>query len=462
MAEELDLLGEGVKTGLAPTDFEFRRGVSTYPLPGHLVYVTTAAELERVFATPSVPSVVLGRASQASGLPVHARVDELLGKHFAILGTTGSGKSCAVASVVHSIVRSHPNAHIVLFDLHDEYGSAFGNQSRAFDPTTISLPHWLLTLEEALELFVGRTEHVATAQINILKDALVRARNDFVGADSDLEVTPDTPIPYRLRELVAAIERDMQPLTNSQRTSHMKILNKIDILRRDRRLSFLIQGDEDVEDTMVDVLSDILRAPVAGCPISTINLSGVPSDVLDIVVSVLSRVLFLFAVWAPAANRMPLLLICEEAHRYVPRGDSAAFSATRAGLERIAKEGRKYGVGLGLISQRPAELSETVLAQCNTIIALRTTNETDQAFVKRAFPDSIRSIVDALSALRTQEALIVGEAVTVPTRFRFADLPDDRQPRSRNPRFSERWQADEYDRHYVASVVDAWRRQRRG
>ena len=303
---------------------------------------------------------------------------------------------------------------------------------------------------------------MATAQINILKDALVRARNDFVGADSDLEVTPDTPIPYRLRELVAAIERDMQPLTNSQRTSHMKILNKIDILRRDRRLSFLIQGDEDVEDTMVDVLSDILRAPVAGCPISTINLSGVPSDVLDIVVSVLSRVLFLFAVWAPAANRMPLLLICEEAHRYVPRGDSAAFSATRAGLERIAKEGRKYGVGLGLISQRPAELSETVLAQCNTIIALRTTNETDQAFVKRAFPDSIRSIVDALSALRTQEALIVGEAVTVPTRFRFADLPDDRQPRSRNPRFSERWQADEYDRHYVASVVDAWRRQRRG
>ena len=179
------------------------------------------------------------------------------------------------------------------------------------------------------------------------------------------------------------------------------------------------------------------------------------------VVSVLARTIFDFAVWSPPDRRLPLLLVCEEAHRYVPREAAAAIGPARAAVERIAKEGRKYGVGLGLVTQRPSELSETALAQCNTIVALRVTNEADQAFVRRCFPDGIKSMVDALSALGNQEALIVGQAVSIPARVRFADLPVDRRPRSRNLSFSNIWQDDSFDKKFTDNVVTRWRRQDR-
>lgn len=457
---DLDLLGEGTRTGLGSTDFEFRRGVSTYPLPGQFVYIATAAELSRIYSIPDEPSIPVGTITQTANLPLHLRIDELLGKHFAVLGTTGSGKSCAVAGLVHSIAGGYQHGHIIVLDLHNEYKTCFGELGVSFDPTTLCLPHWLLTLEETFDLFVGKTEFVATSQMNILKDALIAARQAFKEYPPDFEVTPDTPIPYTLKALMGHIEKN-KPEQASKQESHLKILNKIKVLQSDSRLRFLVTEDGDVSDNLTDIVSTILRAPTAGKPISIVDLSGVPSDVLDVVVSVLSRLIFSFAVWSPADQRMPVLIICEEAHRYVPRGGGAAFSAAREGLERIAKEGRKYGVGLGLISQRPAELSETVLSQCNSIIALRIANEADQAFVKRAFPDSTRNMVDALSSLRTQEALIVGEAVAVPTRFRFTNLPLHRRPHSNNPVFSECWSKDQYGLNFVNAVIESWRRQRR-
>jgi DNA helicase HerA-like ATPase len=212
---------------------------------------------------------------------------------------------------------------------------------------------------------------------------------------------------------------------------------------------------------MVDILGQIFRTPVKDKPVSVINMSGVPSDVVDVLVSLLARLIFDFAVWTGRRRTMPILLVCEEAHRYIPRSEEAAFEPARGALGRIAKEGRKYGVSLGLVTQRPSELSDTALSQCNTIIALRMSNEQDQNFVKRALPDAVTSLVDALPAMRTQEAIIVGQGVTVPVRLFFDTLPQGLRPRSQDVAFSTKWQNDTYDSDFVRSVIDRWRNQRR-
>jgi DNA helicase HerA-like ATPase len=458
----MDLLGEGMRTGLAEGSFEFKRGVHTYPLPGHRIFIATATELQRIYAPPSVASIKAGFLSQAAAIPIHLQTDELLAKHFAVLGTTGAGKSCAVSLLIHSMVQVYQHSHIVLLDPHDEYGEAFKDIAEPFDPTILELPHWLLNLDESIGLFIGKTEHVATSQANILKAGILHARmrsaltTGYTGL-----LTVDTPVPYSMTDLIETIKDQSAGQTGSKKEPYEKILSKIDILQKDKRFAFLIRDDDEVSDSMANILARILRTPVNARPVSVINLSGVPSDVIDVLISLLARLIFDFAVWTGRGRIMPMLLVCEEAHRYIPRSEEAAFEPARGALGRIAKEGRKYGVSLGLVTQRPSELSETALSQCNTIIALRMSNEQDQNFVKRALPDAVTSLVDALPAMRTQEAIIAGQGVTVPVRLFFDTLPQERQPRSHDVAFSTRWQQDSYDLDFVNGVIDRWRNQRR-
>lgn len=458
---EIDLIGQGLKYGLEEDSFTFRRGVSTFPLPGHKAYICTTKELARLFLLPDEPHIRLGQVAQASSLSVFARVDALLGRHFAVLGTTGSGKSCAVASILHEIISSMPFGHMVVLDLHDEYAAAFRELSYQVDPTKIEIPHWFLNFEESVELFIGKTEFVATRQANILKDGILAAKESFARENGiEVPITPDTPVPYTIGALKNNIEVGA-PNAAAQREPYEKILGKLRSLQQDRRLSFLVLEDDRVRDSLSEILSQILRCPTNNLPLTIINLAGVPSEVVDLMVSVLARVIFDFAVWAPSGKRMPIALLCEEAHRYIPKGQEAAFEPARRSLERIAKEGRKYGVGLGLISQRPAEVSDTVLAQCSTVFAMRITNETDQLFVQRMLPDNMRSMSGVLSSLRTGESLVVGEAVSMPTRFIFDKLDEASQPRSQDVVFSEHWCEERFDRSYVEEVVGAWRAQRR-
>ena len=458
---EIELFGEALRTGLGESDFEFQRGVVTYPLPGQAIYVASVDELARIYHRPEKPSVHVGSLSQASSLPVYLLTDELLGKHFAVLGTTGSGKSCSVTVLLRSILEVAPNAHIILLDPHNEYRRAFPNSAEAIDPTTLNLPHWLLNFEESMALFVGRTEYAATSQTNILKDAILAARRDIGVTNVAAEkITVDTPVPYKLSTLVANIESNMPPQPSKQ-DPYLKIKNKIETLRQDSRFSFLIRPDESVCDELADIASQYLRIPVSNRPLSIIDLSGVPSDVVDVVVSVLCRMIFDFAVWSSRPVQVPIVLVCEEAHRYAPRRDEAAFQPTKQALSRIAKEGRKYGVGLGLISQRPSELAESILSQCNTLIALRMSNERDQNFVQRALPDSVRSLVNVLPTLRTQEALVVGEGSVVPVRLRFDDLEEKDQPQSTDVPFTHCWEEDTANAAFVEAVVRRWRLQER-
>jgi uncharacterized protein len=459
---EIELFGQGIKTGIKEADFVFERGISTYPLPGQQIYLATIDELKRVYAKPDKATVRVGSVCQARGLPVHLLLDELVGKHFAVLGTTGAGKSCAVSLLLQGVLEQYPHAHIVLLDPHNEYPPAFGDKAELVDPTTMEIPHWLLNFEEAIELFIGRTEHAATSQTNILKDALLHARRAYspLPISKDL-ISVDTPTPYRLGDLVAHIESEKSKLTASKQDSHNKILNKIETLRNDRRFAFLFKDDADTQDSLADMLAQYLRIPTKGKPLSIIDLSGVPSDVVDVVVSLLCRTFFDAALWNPQRREMPLLVVCEEAHRYAPRGDEAAFQPTRRALARIAKEGRKYGVGLALVTQRPSELSESILSQCNTVIALRMSNEQDQRFVQRALPDSVKSLVDALPTLRTREALAVGEGTSVPVRMLFDEIPEPLRPHSSDVPFAQAWSSEIADDKVVEEIVRRWREQRR-
>jgi len=459
---EIELFGEGLRSGIGENDFTFQRGVVTYPLPGQPIFVATVGELSRIYNRPDKPSIHIGSLSQASGLPVYLMTNELLGKHFAVLGTTGSGKSCSVTVLLQAILDVAPSGHIILLDPHNEYSKAFGTKAEVIDPTTLNLPHWLLNFEECSELFVGKSEFAATSQTNILKEAILSARRSFgtAGIVAD-NITVDTPVPYQLGAVLAAVELQANGLSPSKRESHDKIINKIKSMQADRRFSFLVRPDADVTDGLADIIKQYLRIPVGDKPISIIDLSGVPSDVVDVVVSVLCRMVFDFAVWSPRPVKVPILLVCEEAHRYAPRSDAAAFQPTKQALARIAKEGRKYGVSLGLISQRPSELAETILSQCNTLIALRMSNEQDQHFVQRALPDAVRSLIDSLPTLRAQEALIVGEGTAVPVRVRFSDLPEDRRPHSADVPFAALWSADTADAAYVTDIVRRWRQQER-
>lgn len=458
---ELELFGEGLRTGINETDFIFQRGVMTYPLPGQPIFVATVGELSRIYHRPDKASICVGSLSQASALPVYLLADELLGKHFAVLGTTGSGKSCSVTVLLQAILGVAANGHVILLDPHNEYSRAFSGSAEVIDPTSLNLPHWLLNFEESIELFVGKTEHAATSQTNIIKEAILAARRNFGSQDMPKEsITVDTPSPYKLSDVLAAV-RSQAPSAPSQRTSHDKIIAKIESLQADKRFSFMIRPDEDVYDGLSSIISKYLRIPVSNKPISIIDLSGVPSDVVDVVVSVLCRMIFDFAVWSPRPVKIPILLVCEEAHRYAPRSDESAFQPTKKALSRIAKEGRKYGVALGLVSQRPSELAETILSQCNTLIALRMSNEQDQHFVQRALPDGVRSLIDVLPTLRAQEALIVGEGTVVPVRVKFNDLQEDRLPHSADVPFASLWKEDSISAEYVKDVVRRWRQQER-
>ncbi len=457
---EIELICESIdaKDGGAPT---FQRGVSIYPMLGASILGTRREEIGAIYARPRAANVRVGTLYQDSMLPAYLVTDELLAKHFAILGTTGSGKSCTVALILHRILEQNPNGRIILLDPHDEYSKAFGDLAEIIDPGNLHLPYWLLNFEETAAVMVGSDTADREADIAILKAAILQAKQKYCAmAGSDDYVTIDTPIPYRFGDLIKAIDGALGKLDKPEGAApFLRIKARLDALRSDRRFAFMFSGFT-VADNMADVLGRLLRIPVAGRPVSIIDLSGVPSEIVDAVVSVMCRMIFDFALWNVRPQAFPVLLVCEEAHRYVSADVSVGFGPTRRSIARIAKEGRKYGVSLCLVSQRPSELDPTILSQCNTLFALRMGNERDHKYVHDALPEGSLGLLGALPSLKVQEAVVVGEGVTVPMRVRFDDLDEALRPQSGSAPFSQAWQGeDEGHEDIVAETIERWRRQ---
>ena len=456
---QMELVGETIEkedVGKAV----FQRGVSFCPALGDGVYTTTQSDLKQVYARPTVSSVRVGTIYQDQTLPAFISTDDLLGKHFAILGTIGSGKSCAVALILRSILAQHASGHALLLDLHNEYGRAFADCAEILGPGSLELPYWLLNFEEIREIMIGGGKEDREADIIILKEAIVEAKRRYRSdADKTDHISADTPVPYRLSDVTQQIDEALGKLDKpTDSAPYLRLKERFGAIQADKRFSFMFQGLP-VRDNMTAILSRIFRVPVSGKPVTILDLSGVPSDILNVVVSLLCRLTFDFALWSDRA--LPMLLVCEEAHRYVAQDSTLGFEATKRALGRIAKEGRKYGVSLCVVSQRPSDLAVGILSQCNTIFAMRMSNQKDQEFVRGTLSESALGLLDSLPTLRTGEAIVVGEGVSVPVRVRFDILPDERKPLSGTASFSAAWQHDDKDEAFVAEIVERWRRQRR-
>ncbi len=453
---ELELQGEAD----IDTDGPFRRGVSAYPILGEGVYSTSRDDLQLVYGHHSESTVRIGTIHQDQSLPVHLAIDGLLGKHVAILGTTGSGKSCAVSLMLHAILKDYPFGHVVLLDPHNEYGHSFGEMAEQLSPANLRLPYWLFNFEEIVEVVLGHGHEAKAAEVAILNETITAAKRQYLGGGDDAKLaTADAPIPYQMSDLIQLIDEAMGRLDNPEKnTPYMRVKYQLESVRRDARFSFMF-GSNAIRDNLKTIVSRIFRIPVAGKPITIIDLSAVPSEILNVVVSVLCRLTFDFALWSNCM--VPITLVCEEAHRYAPQDTSRGFEPAKRALSRIAKEGRKYGVSLCVVSQRPSELAAEIISQCNTIFALRLSNQNDQEFVRAILSDSARGLLEFLPSLRNAEAIAVGEGVSIPVRLCFDRLPEQVQPRSGTAEFSSAWSEEWDDDAYLDQVIDAWQRQKR-
>jgi hypothetical protein len=462
---EIELLGElAVAVPGAPPSFS--RGVSTYPVLGSTAYAATERDLARIYAKPQTSTLPIGVLHQDPNKSAHLRSQEFLSKHSAIVGTIGSGKSCALTLILRELLAAHPNGHVVLLDPHDEYAQAFQGMAELITPENLQLPYWLLSYEEIVEVLCSRDPISRSREAGILKDCIVEAKREFlatpvpgVPAGPSGFLTVDTPTPYRLTTVVQKISQAMGKLDRPDNTlPYLRLMTTIETLRQDKRYAFMFSGLS-VRDNMAEILSRILRIPVAGKPITIIGLSAVPSEIVNVLVSLLCRLIFDFAVWNDRGETIPILLVCDEAHRYIPRDETAGFEPTRRSIARIAKEGRKYGVSLCLVTQRPSEISEAILSQCSTLFALRMTNERDQAFVRSTLPESAGGLLNTLPTLRQQEAIIIGEGVAHPMRIRFNDLDPAHHPKGKATSFADAWGEDRKGLDFVNTIVERWRHQ---
>ena len=460
IAARISFLGEGALDDIGHV-VAFRRGVTRYPLPGTPVIAVSSADMNAIFAAGAVPHIQIGTVHPTCSTRAALLIDAMLGKHFALLGSTGTGKSTATALILHRICQTAPAGHIVMIDPHGEYDAAFSEVGASYNVTNLAMPYWLMNFEEHCEVLLTTTGAERQTDADILAKCLLAARQKNRAADTVARITVDSPIPYVLSDLTSIIQVEMGKLDKASNSApYLRLKQKIDEIRSDPRYHFMFSGML-VGDSMKSFIKRIFRLPGDGKPISVIDVSGVPSEITSVVVAVLARCVFDYAIWARGQAQHPVLLVCEEAHRYVPSDRSANNGPVRKILERIAKEGRKYGVSLGLVTQRPSDLAEGVLSQCGTIISMRLNNERDQAFVKAAMPEGARGFLDSIPALRNREAIICGEGVSIPVRVAFDDLDEALCPASNDPVFSDLWRRSGDEDALVEHVIGRWRNQGR-
>ena len=467
---ELELIGQLIKNDDGSIG-SFLRGVSGYPSLGDAVDTATGEELRRAYMWSDKQAVSIGSLTQDPSIPAMVQVDELLGKHCAILGSTGTGKSCGVAVVLRAILEQNERAHILLLDPHNEYAHCFGESAEVITPDDLQLPFWLLTFEELVEVVIGDRAGKSNAT-EILSELIPIAKARYSankGRESGGTVlkrgvgqvgsfTVDTPVPYRISDIVSMLDERMGRLENRGDVApYRQLKSRIEAISGDPRYAFMF-GSLTVQDHMAQIVGRLFRVPVKNKPIAILELTGVPSEIVNVVVSVICRMTFDFALWSNGA--VPVTLVCEEAHRYVPNNPSLGFEPTRRAIARIAKEGRKYGVSLCVVSQRPSELDSTILSQCNTPstdspCGCRTTGT--RTSCARRFSIPLPACLISCPPWAPGKSIVFGDGVTLPGRIRFSDLPEHAMPRSRTASFTENWQVAEGSDIDLDDVVDRWR-----
>jgi DNA helicase HerA-like ATPase len=463
---QLDLIGEIKEYGMPSA--HFYRGVASYPAIGDAVTFVGARELRLIFQNHSPDAIEIGNLQQDRAIAAHVDVNDMLSKHFAILGTTGVGKSSAVALILRQILDARPDLRTLVLDVHNEYGRCFGGKAQILSPSNIKLPFWLFNFEEIVDVFFGGRPGLEE-EIDILAELIPLAKASYgqpggsaarlivkSGEPGSIRYTVDIPVPYRIADLIGLLDARMGKLENrSSRMIYHKLITRIEAACNDPRYAFMFENANVGGDTMAEVLAVLFRLPPDGVPMTIMQLAGFPSEVVDAVVSVTCRMAFDLGLWSDGAD--PLLIVCEEAHRYMAADHSIGFGPTRRAISRIAKEGRKYGVFLGLVTQRPAELDPTILSQCSTLFAMRMTNDRDQALLRSSVADTAANLLEFLPSLGTGEAFAFGEGVAMPTRIRFKQLPAHLLPKSEAESLTEAVGAPGMEHGSLTAVIERWR-----
>ncbi len=492
----------------------FERGISQYPNIGDFVHLATEQHLRRVYDIHGHEHVSIGTLSSAESIAAKVALNELVTRHSAILGSTGSGKSTTVASLLRAITTdadgavSYPSARVLLLDVHGEYTEPLSDVAQVFsvEPQhsgqhALFIPYWALDMTDLLEFLAGglegNRESAFTDKITQLKLASLDAGH-FPGISS-ASVTVDTPLPFSLKQLwydlidfeIATFEgktRDESTLQNPGDPDSLTLpiykphamgaagpfLNQaafgiqrpLNLLRSrllDRRYDFLLHPgpwEPGLDGVSSEDLDSLLHGWLGGDkPITILDLSGVPSIILERLIGSILKIVYEALFWSrektEGGNERPLLIVMEEAHRYLSESSGTLASEV---IQRIAKEGRKYGVGAMIVSQRPSEVNETVLSQCGTFFAMRLSNPSDRERVQGTLPDGLVGLLDVLPILRTGETIVTGEAAKLPMRCRVTLPREQHRPRSEDPRVSDRWKLKRRSEGYER-VVASWRAQ---
>ena len=504
----------------------FERASILLPVPTELAFPADEATLSKLFAEDADYQFPLGQLSLNKTTPMKVNGDRFFSKHIAIVGSTGSGKSCAVSRILQDVVGiaddknsnrgKQNNSHIVVFDIHDEYTAAFTLESdqdfslNRLDVDSLQLPYWLMNSEELESMFIESNEQNSHNQVSQFKQAVILNKERHNPGFQDM--TYDTPVYFSIKEVYCYIDNmnrevigrltgedrpkledgtlidtrenhyfDKKCVFVSQSTATAtratngpfngefnRFVSRLETKLADKRLRFLLEPIKldgkpfetaDFEEIMKQFLGYLNKANV-----TIIDLSGIPFEVLSITVSLVSRLIFDFCFHysklrhkEDSLSDVPVMMVCEEAHNYIPQRDESAYRASRKSLERIAKEGRKYGLSLMVVSQRPSEVSETIFAQCNNFVALRLTNHADQNYVKRLFPDNSSGLTDILPNLAPGECIVVGDAVLLPAVVQMP-LPKP-EPHSQSVRFHKEWKEPWRDITF-GKVISRWRKEK--
>ncbi|HMF73067.1 MAG TPA: ATP-binding protein [Flavitalea sp.] len=491
--------------GFLDENGKFRRGGQQIAIPPNNVEIADVEVMKKIYAgVDEKKKFIFSSLSQNTSIDIGVDGDKFFSKHIAVVGSTGSGKSGTVAKILQEGIRpSHSqtsagllnNSHILLFDLHGEYSTAFP-QAQLLDVDSLILPYWLMSSEELEEIFIESQENNSHNQISQFKHAVTLNKKKY---NKDLQkVNYDTPVYFSISEVYNYIcnvnnlttynkggnvyfaslsttelydkEKLWDLIEFEESTGNSKhekfdtkvskqggfngefdrFIPRLETKINDDRLAFLLKpcksnGDEYKTSDLQEIVQQFIGY-VAGnsTNITIIDLSGIPFEVLSIVVSLISRLIFDFCFYfknfKKSGEEFPFLLVLEEAHNYIPKSEGAKYHSVKKSIERIAKEGRKYGLSLMIVSQRPSEISETIFSQCNNFVAMRLTNPTDQQYVKRLMPDNISAITDTLPVLERQEALIIGDCIPIPTIVKIKELVD--KPASNDIEFHTEWKKD--------------------
>ncbi|NZD50428.1 ATP-binding protein [Rhizobium leguminosarum] len=414
---------------------EFSTGISRYPYLGAIAHRIRSADLMRIYDAGQGTTAVIGKLTQDESIDAAIHIPSMLSKHFAVVGSTGVGKSTAVSLLLHKAIAADPKLRVLILDPHNEFAAAFPQHAVTIDTDTLDLPFWLMRLEEFAEV-VFRGRPPVPEELDMLRDILPEAKRAFRGSDNSLvrrtteksSITADTPVPYRMADLLALIDERIGRLEGRSEKPFLRSLKmRIIAAINDPRYHFMFSNNT-ITDTITDTIAQIFRIPGENRPICAFQLAGIPSEVVNSVASVLCRMAFEVALWSEGAIHM--LVVCEEAHRYIPSDPSLGFVPTRQAIARIAKEGRKYGVSLGIITQRPGELDQTILSQCSTLFAMRLANDRDQEIIRSAIPNSSISTTSFISSIGNGEAIAFGEAISVPMRMRFSRVEENLLPKA--------------------------------